>query len=169
MSRSLWKGPFVDASLQKRKLNSSVSLFKKGENQAIGAPYRSLAYGPGGRSVFDRHSLSVAGPMDPLLSKKQPELNNKMTGSSVDNIGSLPAVYDPSSKRKDTFFIWSRRSCILPQFVGSFVQIYNGRSFVGLKITEEMVGHKFGEFASTRKTSSLRRNSTTKGQSKKKR
>nr|WIA67075.1 ribosomal protein S19 [Pellia epiphylla]WIA67116.1 ribosomal protein S19 [Pellia epiphylla]WIA67157.1 ribosomal protein S19 [Pellia epiphylla] len=48
--------------------------------------------------------------------------------------------------------IWSRRSCILPQFVGCYAQIYNGKGFVGLRITEEMVGHKFGEFASTRKT-----------------
>lgn len=48
--------------------------------------------------------------------------------------------------------IWSRRSCIIPQLVGTVVQIYNGRSFVALKITEEMVGHKFGEFASTRRT-----------------
>jgi small subunit ribosomal protein S19 len=37
----------------------------------------------------------------------------------------------------------------LPQFVGCYAQIYNEKRFVGLKITEEMVGHKFGEFAST--------------------
>jgi small subunit ribosomal protein S19 len=47
--------------------------------------------------------------------------------------------------------VWSRRSCILPQFVGCYTQIYNGTKWIGLKITEEMVGHKFGEFASTRK------------------
>jgi small subunit ribosomal protein S19 len=46
--------------------------------------------------------------------------------------------------------IWSRRSCILPQFVGFFAQIYNGKKWISLKITEDMVGHKFGEFASTR-------------------
>jgi small subunit ribosomal protein S19 len=39
----------------------------------------------------------------------------------------------------------------LPQFVGCFTQIYNGTKWIGLKITEDMVGHKFGEFASTRK------------------
>jgi ribosomal protein S19 len=39
-------------------------------------------------------------------------------------------------------------------FVGCYAQIYNGKGSVGLKITEEMVGHKFGEFASTRKPSS---------------
>ena len=63
--------------------------------------------------------------------------------------------------------IWSRRSCILPQFVGSFTQIYNGRIFIGLKITEDMVGHKFGEFVSTRKTLSLRRINLSKRDSSK--
>ncbi len=58
-------------------------------------------------------------------------------------------------QKKIRWRIWSRRSCILPQFVGCYARIYNGKGFVGLKITEEMVGHKFGEFASTRKTSSL--------------
>ncbi|KAL9239308.1 hypothetical protein vseg_013643 [Gypsophila vaccaria] len=47
--------------------------------------------------------------------------------------------------------IWSRRSSILPEFVGSVVRIYNGKSFVRCKITEAKVGHKFGEFAFTRK------------------
>ena len=47
--------------------------------------------------------------------------------------------------------IWSRGSCILPHFVGKTVHVYNGRSFVVLQITEQMVGHKFGEFASTRR------------------
>ncbi len=41
------------------------------------------------------------------------------------------------------------------QFVGCYAQIYNGKGFVGLKITEEMVGHKFGEFAFTWKHSSF--------------
>lgn len=49
--------------------------------------------------------------------------------------------------------IWSRRSFILPKFDGCYVQIHNGRSFIRLKVTKEKVGHKFGEFASTRKAS----------------
>ena len=60
-------------------------------------------------------------------------------------------------QKKIRWKIWSRRSCILPQFVGCYAQIYNGKGFVGLKITDEMVGHKFGEFASTRKPSSSRK------------
>nr|WVH44666.1 ribosomal protein S19 [Leucaena leucocephala] len=47
--------------------------------------------------------------------------------------------------------IWSRRSSILPEFVNCSVRIYNGKSPVRCKITEGKVGHKFGEFASTRK------------------
>ncbi len=47
--------------------------------------------------------------------------------------------------------IWSRRSVILPQFIGKKFFIYNGKIFISLKVSEEMVGHKFGEFASTRK------------------
>ena len=46
--------------------------------------------------------------------------------------------------------VWSRRSLILPDFVGLQLMIHNGKNFVSLKVTEEMVGHKFGEFAPTR-------------------
>ena len=47
--------------------------------------------------------------------------------------------------------IWSRRSVILPQFIDEKVFIHNGKTFISLLITEDMVGHKFGEFAMTRK------------------
>jgi small subunit ribosomal protein S19 len=45
---------------------------------------------------------------------------------------------------------WSRRSTILPDFVGYTVLIYNGKKFIPVFITENMVGHKLGEFAPTR-------------------
>ena len=45
---------------------------------------------------------------------------------------------------------WSRRSTILPTFVGSNVMVHNGHKFIPLFITENMVGHKLGEFAPTR-------------------
>jgi small subunit ribosomal protein S19 len=47
--------------------------------------------------------------------------------------------------------IWSRRSMILPKFLGKQFVVYNGKSFIAVKIIEDMVGHKFGEFANTRK------------------
>ena len=45
---------------------------------------------------------------------------------------------------------WSRRSTILPDFIGLTFQVHNGKSFVPVNVSEEMVGHKFGEFAPTR-------------------
>jgi small subunit ribosomal protein S19 len=45
---------------------------------------------------------------------------------------------------------WSRRSTILPQFVGLTFSLYNGRKFVPISVNEDMVGHKLGEFAPTR-------------------
>ena len=45
---------------------------------------------------------------------------------------------------------WSRRSTILPQFVGLTFNVYIGRKFIPVSVSEEMVGHKFGEFAPTR-------------------
>lgn len=59
---------------------------------------------------------------------------------------------DPSFlKKSSTRKLWSRRSTILPSFVGQSFEIYNGKSFLQVKVTEQMIGHKFGEFASTRK------------------
>jgi len=46
--------------------------------------------------------------------------------------------------------IWSRRSTILPQFVGLTFGVYNGHKHIPVLVTEEMVGHKFGEFSPTR-------------------
>ncbi|WP_419827905.1 30S ribosomal protein S19 [Sphingomonas sp.] len=45
---------------------------------------------------------------------------------------------------------WSRRSTILPDFVGLTFSLYNGRKFVPITVNEDMVGHKLGEFAPTR-------------------
>lgn len=45
---------------------------------------------------------------------------------------------------------WSRRSTILPQFVGLTFGVYNGKKHIPVIVSEEMIGHKFGEFAPTR-------------------
>ena len=45
---------------------------------------------------------------------------------------------------------WSRRSTIIPDFVGVTISVYNGKSFIPVYVTEDMVGHKLGEFAPTR-------------------
>lgn len=55
-----------------------------------------------------------------------------------------------ASGRHEVIKIWSRRSTILPQFVGLVFGVYNGQKHIPVQVTEEMVGHKFGEFAPTR-------------------
>lgn len=78
MSRSVWKGPFVDGHLLKKSI-----------------------------------ALAESGKSDPIKT-------------------------------------WSRRSTILPQFVGQTFNVHNGHKFVPVYVTDEMVGHKLGEFAPTR-------------------
>ncbi len=55
-----------------------------------------------------------------------------------------------ASGRKSVIKIWSRRSTILPQFVGLTFGVYNGHKFIPVNVTEDMIGHKFGEFSPTR-------------------
>ena len=54
------------------------------------------------------------------------------------------------SGRNDVIKTWSRRSTILPQFVGLTFGVYNGQKFIPVLVTENMVGHKLGEFSPTR-------------------
>ena len=54
------------------------------------------------------------------------------------------------SVRNEVIKTWSRRSTILPQFVGLTFGVYNGKKFIPVNVTEEMVGHKLGEFSPTR-------------------
>ena len=54
------------------------------------------------------------------------------------------------SGRKEVIKTWSRRSTILPQFVGLTFGVYNGQKFIPVSVNENMVGHKLGEFSPTR-------------------
>jgi len=55
-----------------------------------------------------------------------------------------------SSGRNQAIKTWSRRSTILPQFVGITFGVYNGQKHIPVLVSENMVGHKFGEFSPTR-------------------
>lgn len=55
-----------------------------------------------------------------------------------------------ASKAKRVIQTWSRRSTIYPEFIGLTIAVYNGKEHVPVYITEDMVGHKLGEFAPTR-------------------
>ena len=75
------------------------------------------------------------GPfVDPSLIKKVEKLKNQINPTPIKT--------------------WSRKSTIIPEFVGISFLIYNGKKFIPIKISEEMVGHKLGEFSPTRQFSS---------------
>ena len=55
-----------------------------------------------------------------------------------------------ANNEKKVIRTWSRRSTILPEFVGHTVAVHNGKKFIPVYVTENMVGHKLGEFSPTR-------------------
>ena len=63
----------------------------------------------------------------------------------------LKAVTDMNAKsEKRVYKTWSRRSTVVPEMVGHTIAVHNGKKFIPVYITEQMVGHKLGEFAPTR-------------------
>ena len=54
------------------------------------------------------------------------------------------------SSKKDTIITWSRSSTILPSMIGFTIAVYNGKQHVPIFISDQLVGHKLGEFVSTR-------------------
>lgn len=55
------------------------------------------------------------------------------------------------SGKKEVIKTWSRRSTIYPDFIGHTFAVHNGKEFIPVYVTEDMVGHKLGEFSMTRK------------------
>ena len=55
-----------------------------------------------------------------------------------------------AASEKKVLRTWSRRSTILPEFVGHTIAVHNGKKFIPVYLTENMVGHKLGEFSPTR-------------------
>ena len=53
--------------------------------------------------------------------------------------------------KKEVIKTWSRRSTIYPEFIGNTFAVHNGKEFIPVYVTEDMVGHKLGEFVPTRK------------------
>jgi len=71
-------------------------------------------------------------------------------GPFVDGFLMKKADKSRASGRNEVIKIWARRSTIMPQFVGLTFGVHNGQKFVPVMVSENMVGHKFGEFAPTR-------------------
>ncbi len=77
----------------------------------------------------------------PRSLKKGPFVDDKLMKKVKDMI---------SSGEKKLIKTWSRRSMIVPEFIGYTFAVHNGKKFIPVFITENMVGHKLGEFAPTR-------------------
>jgi small subunit ribosomal protein S19 len=71
-------------------------------------------------------------------------------GPFVDGYLLKKADASRASRRSEVIKIWSRRSTILPQFVGLTFGVHNGQKHIPVSVSEDMIGHKFGEFAPTR-------------------
>ncbi len=63
-------------------------------------------------------------------------------------VGKVSALNNRSEKR--VIKTWSRRSTIVPEFLGHTIAVHNGKQFIPVYVQENMVGHKLGEFAPTR-------------------
>jgi len=73
--------------------------------------------------------------------KKGPYIHFKLEKKVLQNL---------ESKKKNVIKTWSRASMIAPDFVGQTIAVHNGNKFIPVYVTENMVGHKLGEFAPTR-------------------
>ena len=71
-------------------------------------------------------------------------------GPFVDSFLLKKAEASRGSGRSEVIKIWSRRSTILPQFVGLTFGVYNGQKHIPVNVSEDMIGQKFGEYAPTR-------------------
>src|SRR5215207_6217143 len=83
-------------------------------------------------------------------SKRRDMARSIWKGPFVDGYLLKKAEAARGSSRNEVIKIWSCRSTILPQFVGLTFGVYNGQKHIPVYVTEEMVGHKFGEFSPTR-------------------
>jgi small subunit ribosomal protein S19 len=68
----------------------------------------------------------------------------------ADEIAKKVANMSAGTAKKGVIKTWSRRTTILPEFVGHTFAVHNGRKFIPVFVTENMVGHKLGEFSPTR-------------------
>lgn len=71
-------------------------------------------------------------------------------GPFVDDHLLKKVLHAQETRSRNIIKTWSRRSTVLPEFVGLTFAIHNGKKFLPIFVTEDMVGHKLGEFAPTR-------------------
>ena len=98
--------------------------------------------------AFALASCRVIFSSVPVKTTVLPETGDDAAGFSASVI--RKAETSRSSGRNEVIKTWSRRSTIMPDFIGLTFAVYNGKKFVPVYVTENMVGHKLGEFSPTR-------------------
>ncbi len=113
---------------------------------------RSIWKGPFNQNI-DKHELSLlqnSTTSTDSAGRGLQELQSKMP-STAKPLQSLLLLRSTSPTRGgEKKRVWSRSSMILPQYVGQSFFVHNGKTFISIVISPKMLGHKFGEFASTR-------------------
>ena len=107
---------------------------------------RSIYKGP--FSEIKTHKINLLDGRSNQNESKGSKEFKKRNLSAVQNSKQIGAITGFQSGK---LRLWSRGSVILPENVGLDCEVHNGKRFVSLKVREEMVGHRFGEFALTRK------------------
>ena len=121
----------------------------------VGRPSSGFPLGQADKGCTDAQEEEVRQHDHAPSAAEVRERENKVSrsiwkGPFVDGYLLKKAEDSRGSGRKDVIKIWSRRSTILPQFVGLTFGVHNGQKHIPVLVTENMVGHKFGEFAPTR-------------------
>jgi ribosomal protein S19 len=144
MARSLWKGPFVDFSLIRvsHKLRQNLQGTYGFAGPAVNHVSKSSSEKKIQNHKEQSHIMETSKGSFGKAEYVDPTQQNQHIRDTV--IIRPPEPYVPIK-------IWSRRSIILPEFLSQQFEIHNGKDFISLQVNEEMIGHKFGEFSSTRK------------------
>ncbi len=91
-------------------------------------------------------SLKKGPFLDRSLIRLATQVNDELRNAANNDVSKTKSIIKTWKRQ-----IWSRRSVILPEFVGLNFQVHNGMKFIPITVTEDMIGHRFGEFSTTRK------------------
>ena len=146
MARSVWKGPFVEESLikkvEKQKLDPKKMPIKTWSRKSTIIPeFIGVSF-----LIYNGKKFIPVTISEDMVGHKLGEFSPTRTF-----FGHTPA--DKKAKEteaKGQIKTWSRKSTIIPEFIGVSFLIYNGKKFIPVTISEDMVGHKLGEFSPTR-------------------
>lgn len=80
----------------------------------------------------------------------------------VTSLSNIPESQKSDTLKSKVIKVWNRRSMIIPELIGTQCEIYTGNKWVGTSVNEDMIGHLFGEFASTKKIAQYKRKAKKK-------